>query len=519
MQIQVAAAYQTDADEVLVDFRSTEDDLVTPTVADELELTLLIESTDPVGLKTYHTISNVKTDAEMVRPAKNFEIKFRNPPRKMDLWLDASAKFGPTTVQKRIPVGIGLSPQVSMSLPDNVLYERDVFDFPLTGGATELPVENVIVLAPELQNLYHEYDFTQGAPIEEYEGLTYMGGGNRLLINNQTNQFTEQALDTSPWALSCFVFLEPSGQNLATNPFFKLGPDSGPPTGYTVDAAGAILQQEVEFDFQVTDAARIWSMRFIQNNAVSAFSQAEIKALATLPIAALATYTLSTYVQVRTLTRVTEVDDLILALRWYNGSTFVSETKVTLPTTDYRDLTLASLTATAPAGVTHVLPVVRLASIDSGDDVELLLLGLQVEAGGVATTRTNGTRDADEVIVMDYQAENQKVRFQMVPGFASGTIDRVLTSGDLILTFKASGDFEAEIVGQGTVSTPLPFAAGDFLDLTISHESGKNLSIFKEGQLLADTALPTFTSTPAPLTVLGIGAELLRLSVFSRSGA
>lgn len=515
MQLQVAATYQPSENEVWVDVRSTENDLLTVTVADELELVLLLEHKSEIGSVSYRPLTSVKAEALYLRPDRNYEIKFRNPSMTLGLHVEARAKFGAQTVIKRVQVGEALSSHGSMDLPDNAIYEHDVLEDLLTGGGNHTPIENVVVLAPELRDYVKTYDFTTAKAPEDYEGLVYLGGGNRLYIHSQTSQFELQTLDQAPWLLSAFCFMEEASENLLPNPWFEntVATGSGSqPVGYAADPGDSFFNQSVDFDYKVTAAAKIWTMRFMQSNLTA--NKAQVASLNPVAVTEGDTYTFSTYVRMRPMTRATRVETLKLTLKWMDGSILLSETTQNFLSQDFREMNLALVTDTAPLGATHVHPFLEISSLDGGDDLELSLLGMQLEVGNFATSRTKDLRQRDEVSVVEYNASNQKLRVEMVAGFASSDT-HVLTEGPLEILF-SNNQISVEIPSQGSVTAPISFAIGDLLDLTVEHQTGKRLAVYRDGQLLADTPLPSFIATAAPLTLLGVGFELLRLSVFSR---
>lgn len=526
MLLSVSASFQPNEDEVWVDFRSTENDGTTLSIADEVEVTLMMESTNLVGSVSYIPISKVKAGVAYLRPDKNFEFKFRNPPRRMDLWVEAKAKFGSINYQKRVLVGIADPSHSAMDLPDNKLFEFDVYEHALTGGGdfdsdTETFNDNTVILAPEIRDYIRVYDFSKHGQPEDFEGLVYLGGGNRLLLNNQSHQFDEQSLDQSYWDMSAYAFLEGYANNLLSNPFFQNVPSVGAsyPVGYEVDSATALMQSSVDFDHKVTSSAKVWTTRLNMQNVVSGYNPAIFAHDGIVTVTAGTEYTFSTYIRIRKLTRVTSINRLTFVLKWYQGLALLSESVAELNPSDFSDLSIGQLTAIAPIGATGAVPEIRVGSIDSGDDVEVQLLGWQLEAGPYATSRTHGIRVADEVSIDSYNAGNQKVRLSLITGFASGISDQQLMMGPLEVTFTQAGDLEV-VVGEAsvTLTAPLSFAVGDPLDLTFEHQAGKKLSVYRDGQLLADTPLPDFAATPSPLTILGVGVELLKLSVFSRRG-
>ena len=150
MILNVAAIYQTDADEVSVDFRSTENDTVTTTVADKLKVTLYSQSKNLVGAVSKHSLAVIDVTPEYLQSEQNYTLKFRHPKIKADLIVDVDALYGVTNYTKSVTVGEDNSTQATMALPENVLYEKDYFDFPENQGPTEIPNDNIVVLATVL---------------------------------------------------------------------------------------------------------------------------------------------------------------------------------------------------------------------------------------------------------------------------------------------------------------------------------------------------------------------------------
>jgi hypothetical protein len=533
MILSTACSYLPDADEVVVDFRSTLDDGITPTVADTATFVLSCATENLIGSESFHKLATISTDASYVAlENKNYIMRFRHPQRKMNLWVDVSAIFAGVPFTAHVAVGESLSPQISMDLPDNAIYEFDPFEVPQTGGPTELPNANQRVLSMEIQDYVQDFDFTTHQPIEDYSPpLTYTGGGNRLLLNNQNNQYNLQPVNGPYWDLlsggqnataeTTFAFLEPAGTNLLPNPFFLTTPLTPPangptPIGWVADVATTVCTQTVSFDYTTSSDAKLWTLRFRQVNGFSAFNQVTMSVQTPIPVTVGQQYTFSTYAKISLLNQAV-LTGLILGLQWYDGATLLSESDQSIPTASLNNLTLVSLTATAPATATAVIPIIKMGSVEAGDDVQLSLFGAQLEKGFLTTTRMNGPRLQDQLVVPDYNAANQKIRFQIIPGFnsASGTNFQFM-SGPINAVFQSSGNFLAEVPGQGTVITPVAFSAGDMVDLTIEHQNGKSISVYRNGQLLAQTPLPNFTSTLAPLNILGVGVELLNLSVFTR---
>ena len=516
MNLEVAAIYLPDADEVQVDFSSTLDDLTTVTIADTLTVELQAASTNLAGTQTFSQIAVIAANPTYIQPQNHYALKFRHPRRRKDLFVNITAGYGVNTYTKQVPVGEGISPQTSMDLPDNVLSTYDPFK-QQSGGPFLPPNKNQVVLNPLVQIYVNEYKFTSPQPVENFSSLGYTGGGNRLFLTNLTNNFVLQQPNASPWSESAFLFLERAATNLLPNAFFLTYTDNIP-ASYGIDPAGTFLIQTVETGNQTSLDANTWKMRFRQYTPNFSNNEAVVSIISPVSISPITTYTFSSYIKVSLMTSVTQVKDLTLLLKWYSGSTFLTMDEVSLPIKDYSSLSLASFTSTSPAGADKVFPEIRLGSIDSGDDVELTLFAPQLEEGTTPTSRTwNGPRLEDYVLVDNYNSADQKIRFEMIPGFSSSpSSDIAITAGPLVLTFTATGDFKAEIPGEAFLSTPLSFSSGELLDLTISHKAGEKLIIYQSGNILAETILPAFTAIPSPLTFLGIGAEILNLYVFSR---
>lgn len=533
MILAAACSYLPDADEVVVDFRSTLDDGITPTVADTATFVLSTQNTDLIGAQSYSKLATIQTDSSYALASNNFLMRFRHPQRKMNLWVDVNAVYSGVPYTAHVQVGESLDPQVIINLPDNAIWEYDKFEVPATGGPTELPNPNQRVLSEEIQDYVQEFDFTLHQAIEDFSPpLTYQGGGNRLLLNNQNNQYDLQPLNGPYWDLlsggenataqSTFAFMEPASNNLLPNPFFLqvplVTPPNGPtPVGWTVDPTTTICIQTVAFDYVTSAAARLWTLRFRQVNGFSAFNQVSMALQNSVPVTVAQLYTFSIYASIAYLNQASVLTSLILGLQWYEGTTLLSETDQTIAPNTLNSLTLVSITAAAPVNATAVIPIIKLGSIENGDDVQLNLLGAQLENGAVVTTRMNGPRAQDQLTVPDYNASNQKIRFQIIPGFNSASGSNLqFMAGPLNVFFMGNGSFLADIPGQGSVMTPVTFNAGDMVDLTVEHESGKFISVYQSGQLLAQTPLPIFTSTLAPLNILGVGVEVLNLWVFTR---
>lgn len=514
MILQVAATYQSDADEVLVDFRSTEDDGVTTSIADSIVVTLSSQTKNLIGSKSKHFLASIEVDSGYLQAEQNYLLKFRHPRVRADLVVDIEATYGSSTYTKTSAVGEVTGTQATMDLPDNVIYTWDQFDNPEQQGPAIIPNDNAVILAPEIQEYVSIYEFTVPRPVEDFSPLSYSGGGNRLLMSNQTNGFFFQSADSAPWANSGYAFMEAGATNLLPNPFFN-NATAGVPNGYQIDSAGAMLTQSVDSDYATANGAKIWSVRLRQNNSLMAFNQAVISTVASVPVTQGLEYSFSLYLKVKPLTSLTKVSKLSLVLKWFANTTELSESVTELSILDHKTLALASAFATAPATANMVQVQVRIGSIDFGDDVQLSIFSPQLELGTFATSRTQGVRLQDAITIPDYNAQNQKIRFEIIPGFDSGDAV-VLTEGPLVISFTASSTLKAEILSFGSVEAAVAFTAGDFLDFTVEHTAGDLVKLYLSGNLVAQSALPSFTATPSPLVLKGMGFELLKLSVFNR---
>jgi len=514
MILNVTATYQPDADEVLVDFRSTQDDGITTSVADRVVVTLYSQTKDSVGTKSQHSLSEIKTTSDYLQAEQNYVLKFRHPKVRADLLVRIQAQYGANNFEKIVSVGEVETAQATMDLPDNILYTRDPFDYALTQGSFEIPNDNQIVLAPEIQEYVTVYDYTVANPVEDYMPLTYSGGGNRLFMSNQTNSFSLQSVDTAPWVNSSYAFMENGATNLLPNSFFN-NVTSGVPNGYAVDAAGAMLMQSVDTDYQTANGAKLWSLRFRQTNSVSAFNQVSLSISNPVAITGGNNYTFSSYLRIQAMTSLTKVTKVTMGVKWFDNSTQLSESSVDLAGADFKSLSLAIFSGLAPSAATHAQPFIKVGSLDFGDDVLLTVFAPQLEIGLFATSRTQGSRIQDAIVIPDYNASNQKTRFEMIAGFNSGHPVSI-TTGPVWVSFTSGSTLRVEIPSQGFVEAPVSFSAGDLVDFTIEHSSSNLVKVYLSGNLVAQQPLPSFVATPAPLSITGAGFELLRLSVFSR---
>ena len=152
MNLEVAAIYLPDADEVQVDFSSTLDDLTTVTIADTLTVELQAASTNLAGTQTFSQIAVIAANPTYIQPQNHYALKFRHPRRRKDLFVNITAGYGVNTYTKQVPVGEGISPQTSMDLPDNVLSTYDPFK-QQSGGPFLPPNKNQVVLNPRVLQL------------------------------------------------------------------------------------------------------------------------------------------------------------------------------------------------------------------------------------------------------------------------------------------------------------------------------------------------------------------------------
>jgi hypothetical protein len=314
--------------------------------------------------------------------------------------------------------------------------------------------------------------------------------------------------------------METGVTNLIPNSFFNTvggtAPYSQQPNGFTVVNNGFLLTETVSSVYVTAVGAQLWTMRFQAPIVPTAFDLVSVAVSTALPVTAGSTYCFSAYAQIQLNTSQAVADTLTLALKWFNGSTPLSTTQVALSTSDYSTLSLASFVSVAPVGATAVIPSVILSTIDPGDDVSLTLFAPQLELGSSPTSRVQGVRVSDQIIIPSYNAANQKIRMEFVPGFAAG-VPVMLATGPLYISLTSGGTFRAEVPSLAFVESPvLTFAAGDPLDFTVQTVSGGFLSLYQSGVLVAQQAQPFTPPTTAPLTILGFNGELLRLTVFSR---
>lgn len=521
MLLSVAAAYWPDADEVVIDLSSTEDDAETLTVADKVQFDLLLESKDLIGTTTYRPLSSLEVTNQYIRTDKHFGVRFRAPQRRSDLFLDVKASFGVDTYEKRVRVGIATTERTQMDLPENEIWTLDRLEQIEAGGPDDhiLP-ENKIVLAPEIQSYNRQFNFSIPLPPETFEGLTYQGGaGDRLLLNSQTNSYEIQRL-RSPWLIPAFLFMEKSATNLLNNAFFIDSTNNFviSPVGWTLDGGGSVMTADLSFDHQTSSDAKIWKVRFRQNNQFGGFAAVKLNTTDFISIPHEEAYCFSAFIKIRRMTADTLVNSVRFTIDWYGGTTLISSSEQVLNVSDFQNMTIASVSGMAPIGTDQAKLKIELYDVDSGDDIEISVLAPQLEPGVAATTRILTLRDQDQISIPTYNAENQKIRFQFIPGFSSADIDQdlILTQGPLVVTLKPTQEVAAELMGGGSLVAPLIFNAGELIDLTFSHKSNGKFQIYRDGELLIENDLGTVPPTVLALTVLGIGIELLKLDVFSR---
>lgn len=521
MLLHVAASYWPDADEVVIDLSTTEDDAETMTVADKARFDLLLESKDLIGTATYRPLSSLDVANQYIRTDKHFSVRFAHPQRRSDLFLNVKAYFGSDIYEKRVKVGISTTERTQMELPENAIWTIDRLDQIPTGGSDDhiLP-DNSIILAPEIQSYNRQFNFAEAMPVETYEGLTYEGGaGDRLLMNSQTNSYEIQK-SRAPWTIPAFLFLENDAENLLDNAFFIDTATSFVPTpaGWAHDGAGSAVTAELAFDHNTTSDAKIWKIRFRQNNQFGGFAAVKLNTTGFVPVTGDEVYCFSAFIRTRRMTAQTVAENLRLTIEWYDGTTALTPTQQVMSVSDFATLGMAYVAGTAPANADQAKFKIEVYDVDSGDDVEISVLAPQVENGPIPTTRILVTRDQDLVSIPTYNAANQKIRFQFVPGFSSASVEfpTAFTAGPLILSFIPGGQIRANLNNVLIHSGPLDFDAGELVDLTVSHKSNGKLQIYRDGIEIAQAALGVVAPTTDALTILGVGIELLKLDVFSR---
>lgn len=519
MNLELSAVFIPDGDRVTVTFRALEGDI--PVTAEDVLFTLFLESTDLVGKKTLRSISSLKVTSQYIQSDKTYEVTFLHPLVKMNLFLEAQATIGGLPFTKQVKVGIAENPRESMDLPDNAIWEIDPFEvIPIQGGVDwgDAPNPNIVIAAPEIRDYAKTFNFSLPQISDFSTDVVYSGGGNRLLINSSSNQFELQSLNKAPWEFPAYLFLEKENTNLLPNSFF-LNLENSAPQGWQVDTSGVILQQTVNFDHATSSDVKIWSLRLTQNNIVNfSLNETIVGIKNKVAVTSGKIYCFSAYHRCIALTRLTNLPKITFSVNWYAGNTLISESSQDFDSAPLKGLTLLSSRVTAPPGATHANCQFKM-QLEYGDDVEWSFLGPQLEEGLFSTSRTLSTRTKDQLTIPEYDPISRKIRFQIIAGFNSNelTAPLVFTSGGLIVSFETNNLIKANLVGYAEVTAPLSFETGDFLDLTIVHQTEQFLTILKEGVMLAQVALPVVTSNIQPLNIEGIGVELLALSIFSRA--
>jgi hypothetical protein len=520
LNLKLAPTYQPDSNEVTVDFRSTQDDLVTTTIADSVITTLYSQTLNAVGTPTNSQLAQIKVTADFIQQEQNYLFRFRNPQRKMNLIVTVDATYGANTYTATSPVGEGVSSHFSMELPPNLTWETDPLLTPPPQGEIDLPLTPVaVVLAPEIQQFIKTYDFTTATPPSEFVLLNYAGGGNRLLLSNRTSAYFPQPLNFAPWSLSAYLFMEQGVTNLIPNSFFSLVTNQTP-TGFEVsDAGSAVLTQEVKTDATLATGAQVWTLRSQQGNQFTPFSRIVVSVSDPCPVVAGQAYCFSVYAQVKNLTTFTIPKFLTFTVQWLNGTTPIAASTQEHPIGDFQTLSLGSYDVQAPVGATNARLSWTLSPVDPGADVALILFAPQFELGLFPTSRTQGTRQTDSLGIPNYNAANQKIRMQFIPGFSSGQggLNRVILAGPLTVTLTATQTLFVDVDGYASAFMSLIFAAGDFVDFTIEHRAGEMVKLYKNGILMTAVPLPAFSVPPATLTSTGTGMEITSLTVFSRA--
>lgn len=521
MILDIGAAYWPDADEVVIDTFTTENDGITPSVPDALHLDLLVQTTDLNGTKTLRPLNTLDVAAipDLVTADSHFKIRFRAPQRRQDLWLTVTATFGVTPVTKTVPVGLSHSEHTQMDLPDNEIFTQDVLDIIQTGGPhDQIMPDNKVILAEPIFTYNETFIFSSPQPVETYQDLQYTGGAiDRLLLSSQTNSYQIQE-DLAPWAIPAFLFLESAQTNLMTNSFLLTQTNNIPQT-WTPDGSGAVTTAVLDFDHQTSSDAKVWAVRFRQNNIyLNSFAMASLICSQSIPVTGGQQYCFSSYLRTRLMTPDTVVKNIRMRIAWFNGLAPLSDTDQALSTANFSTLSLAACVGTAPLSATAAQVRFDFYDVDAGDDIECSIFAPQFESGQFATTRTLATRLADQVTTQPYNAANQKIRFQFIPGFGNAalTAPLALTSGPLQIVFDNTG-IHATLTGGPTLSAAEFFLPGDHIDLTVSHLSNGKFTIYLDGVVVAQQALGVIAPTAAPIQILGIGIELLQLNVFSRS--
>lgn len=519
MILNIGAAFWPDADEVVIDSFATQDDGVTPVVPDTLQLNLLLQTIDLNGTQTLRPLQTMTIPSSYAQADMHIHARFRAPQRRQDLWLTEIATFGATQVTKTIQVGISNTERITMDLPDNEIFTQDVLDLIPTGGpGDQIMPDNPIILSPDILSYNETFIFSAPQPPETYADLSYVGGGvDRLLLNSQTNSYQVQK-NVAPWLLPAYLFLENGQQNLLTNSYFITQTANIPQT-WSFDGAGSAVTYTLGFDHSTSSDAQVWAVRFRQNNILlNSFSQTSLICAQQIPVTGGNPYCFSAYLRTRLMTGDADVKNILIRIQWLDGTAPISATEQSLLVQDFSALGLAACSGVAPIGATAAQVYIFFYDVDAGDDIECSLFAPQFEAGLLPSTRILTVRTQDVVGTQPYDASNQKIRFQFIPGFGSAGLlaPIALTSGPLGITFDSSG-VTATLAGGTTLSAPVLFSAGDFVDLTISHLSNGKFTIYSGGNVVAQQTIGVVAPTATPVLIQGIGIELLQLNVFSRS--
>lgn len=520
MNLNLSAAFQPDADLVYVNFSSTDASL-NLVIADQVQFNLYQQTTNLIGTTQNNLLTSLTVTSQFARPEKDYEISFLHPLRRMDLLIEAVATFGVTVLSKIVTVGQAADPETTL-LPDNPIWTFDPLDtIPTQGPSDDIANDNIVIAAPELQNYVEKFDFSVTTGGELYD-LTYVGGGNRLSLQNQTNQFVLQQPNQAPWTIPAYLFMEYATTNLLPNNFFINNAKVGPlqvPNGWSLDAAGSSPLSTVAFDHTTSSDAMLWTLQFIQNTPY--FQPNNARAYLVTPVAVLPStaYVFSSYLQALALSTTTHILTFTLDVTWYD----VTTTPITTVSTPFNfssfsGLSLAAAPVTSPVNAAFASVAVSIPS-HGGTNVQLNILSPQLELGQYATSRTQGSRLQDQVTIPSVDPSNQKLRFGMIMGFDSTSVTSSipLTAGPTVLSVEPGNLVKVTLTGIGYCEIPLSFVSGDYVDLTLQSEAGGNLSIYLAGQLQGTVPLIAFAPNPGPLTILGVGFELITLSVFSRS--
>lgn len=521
MELQVAPIYLQDADCVEVEVQGLNDAGV-PTIPDNITLSLFAVTTTLVGATTRTFLTSLSVDSSYGTPSQNYICRFHKPRFNKSLQLDCVANFGSIQITRaNIVVGQSVSPDTTLELPDNFLsginnlLSEDYTLMPPDASSGEPAPDrrkNHVVLSPPLRTYVTPYNFAQPDP--DLLPLPYAGGGNRLLMN-QDGTFVLQGIDMAPWDLDCFTFLEPAVENLIPNSFLLQG--SGPPTGFSVDGAGALVTQTLQANPKVAQGVNLWAVRFRQNAFGSGFNTGSLVIDPVLLPVAETTYCFSSYVKVTQKVAGTQVTQLNLVMSWFEGDGMISTQQETFSPADLTGLQLCSVQGLAPPHADNVRLSIGIASIDPGDDVEVSILTPQLELGQVATSRCQGDRAADTLTFPSVPTVNQKIRFQLSMGFPAG-IPQSFCTGAFEADFTEAGTLHVSIPHAGVeLETPvLTFQPGDELDFVIQTQSNGLLELLISGEPVASTELPEFQDQPQDLVLTGCGAELLQAWVFNR---